>query len=1181
MSAGAEQPIADAEARAQALDPANSFVVQAPAGSGKTELLVRRFLIMLTTVSRPEEVLAVTFTRKAAGEMRERVIGELRRAVDQAPVKSNHELEGREIANRVLERSEELAWNLVENPSRLRISTIDSLAGSIVGATPLLSRSGGATQVTEDSRPLLAEAVRRTLTSSDAGLQAAVAYLAERTQLRLGPLSTRLEDMLDGREQWISGIAKSLGDRDAVMARIEAAFEEVIEEQLQEARRVVGGEFMAELESLAVLSRSNLEVDACAWPTLGESSRLDDPGCGAGAWRELAPLAMTKSGTMRKRFDKNDGTPPGSPAKKLAAGLIEEWKAMEEEARAELESTITAAAALPVDGHFSEAGREALEAFFLLLLDAYRQLQGVFNERGQTDYAEVSLRAIAGLGRSADPTELLLLLDRTIQHILVDEFQDTNFLQCRLVGLLTSGWSENDGRTLFLVGDPMQSIYRFRRAEVGLFIEARAGRAGFEQLAIKPLSLSVSFRSTRSILGWVNDVFGPLMGDQEDGRRGVVAYADFAAAPKAEQGPDVELYRWKGAPTEALEDDAAGDVDESAIAREPAAASEARGLAKLIQQALAENAQQDEIRDIAVLLRSGKQGRALMEALADLQIPYNAAGVEGLGDRAVIRDLDALVRTLLHPADRLSAASLLRSPMIGLSVSDLNVLLEQGDDRDESGRRRRPALVGATFRDADLVSRLSPEGQLRVARSHTVLQSARAQLGRQPTSAIARGAWVELGGALVVAAAGGDGLGDVDRYLAAVDAADRGGLTDLDALARSVERLKSSSSPGKDVRVVFLTMHAAKGLEFDTVILPRLGGKGGRDDLAALALETDPRTLDLRLVAPRPLPRGENPDLGKYELIVARERTRARSELLRLFYVAATRAKRRLILSTAVKPIKRGFEKPRSGSLLSEAWSVLEGSFSSIEPQVAAALETSATACAHQLRSSFAWTGTPPSVEVHALKRRTASGGPEASSSDDAWDEETGPVGRFHGGGNERAVGRVTHAILERIVLDGVDAWPVSRLQSDVGQLRRRLRQENVAAMHLDDCVAAVQDAIVGTLEDAEGHSLLTETEQSYAEWPLVYRAGQDFVTAIIDRSFVRDGERWIVDYKTATPPQGGSLEDWVSGQLEKYASQLNTYAEVVAAAQGAFPELTAELPIRTALYFTALPAGHRLQVLS
>src|SRR5262249_3363240 len=142
----------------------------------------------------------------------------------------------------------------------------------------------------------------------------------------------------------------------------------------------------------------------------------------------------------------------------------------------------------------------------VVLPRAAARVQLVFARRGVMDFNEATLVALRALDTEGGASDLLLALDTRIEHLLVDEFQDTSFAQCELLERLTAGWAPGDGRTLFLVGDPMQSVYRFRDANVRLFLEARARRR-LGSVALEPLTLSSNFRSQRGLVDWVNRVF--------------------------------------------------------------------------------------------------------------------------------------------------------------------------------------------------------------------------------------------------------------------------------------------------------------------------------------------------------------------------------------------------------------------------------------------------------------------------------------------------------------------------------------------------------------------------------------------------------------------------------------------------------------------------------------------------
>src|SRR5688572_11878813 len=359
--------IADQAARDAALDPRRSFIVQAPAGSGKTELLVQRYIALLETVQKPEEIVAITFTIKAAAEMRERVLKNIPNAG--------------EIAH------------------RLRIQTIDAFCASLTRQMPVVSGFGAQPGIVEDAEEHYRDAAQRILEELSPPACRLLLHLDNNVETATSLIAT----MLAKRDQWLrrTGLAPTRED---------------LERSLRSERE-------------RILARA----------------REHNPKASI----EFAAAALTQNYTWRVRGN------PVAPAQQTEA------------LRAALEALLR----MPGERYTDEQW-ETLGAILELLPRAAAQLKVVFAERGETDFTEIAQGAVRALGTPDNPTDLLLALDTTIKHILVDEFQDTSYSQFELLERLTSGWERGDGRTLFLVGDPMQSIYRFREAKVALFLQA-------------------------------------------------------------------------------------------------------------------------------------------------------------------------------------------------------------------------------------------------------------------------------------------------------------------------------------------------------------------------------------------------------------------------------------------------------------------------------------------------------------------------------------------------------------------------------------------------------------------------------------------------------------------------------------------------------------------------------------
>ena len=510
--------IADHRTRARALDSSRSFIVQAPAGSGKTELLVQRFLVLLAGVESPEEIVAITFTRKAAAEMRQRILQALESArTDEAP-EGEHEHHIWILACKALERDAECDWQLLDHPARLRIQTIDSLCAALARQMPMLSQFGAVPEIAEDAQPLYLEAARNTLfdLESDAEWSDSIAVLMQHLDNRLDRLQGLICAMLGGRDRWLRHIART-DDPKLQRRRLEAAMAERITMVLAELARLFPAAHGTELARLARFAASHLPAEAksaiacCKTLRYLPGSRLKHRSL----WEGIAELLLTQAGEWRKSLTKRQGFPPKSSGRGVEEKHeFEDAKACMEsllhslDEHDDLREKLCVLRALP-SHRYEERDWEVLQALVQVLRVASAHLEVVFSKRGQVDFTALVLAAIRALGEPEAPTDLALALDYRIQHLLVDEFQDTSYNQYELLVRLTAGWQPNDGRTLFVVGDPMQSIYRFREAEVGLFLAA--ARHGIGQVVLHPLHLTVNFRSQQGIVDWINRHFPQVL----------------------------------------------------------------------------------------------------------------------------------------------------------------------------------------------------------------------------------------------------------------------------------------------------------------------------------------------------------------------------------------------------------------------------------------------------------------------------------------------------------------------------------------------------------------------------------------------------------------------------------------------------------------------------------------------
>ncbi|MDD5297992.1 MAG: UvrD-helicase domain-containing protein [Rhodocyclaceae bacterium] len=1116
----------DSQARLTALDVSRSFIVQAPAGSGKTELLTQRLLALLAGVTAPEEILAITFTRKAAAEMRNRLLETLVHAREvmsgaaEEPSKA-HEKDRHELAAAALARDEELGWGLLDHPSRLRIQTIDSLCASLVARMPVLAQLGGGARPAEDAQSHYLEAARQTLAELEDGTDGpevqALRRVLRHQDNDLSHLEKLIAAMLARREQWLPDVHALNDDPKRVREWLERQLEAQSEACLARLKEALGPGFQHEIIPSARHAAANLAGNENShipyltdWETPMAYSVDALP-----AWLGVAELCLTAAGSPRKAVNKNCGFPPEGKAEKQA---FQTFLSGLSEAQAMALSDLRD---LP-PAFYSDEQWQTLAALIVVLRGAAGRLWLRFMAQGEVDFTEIQARALMALGTPEAPTDLALALDYRIRHILVDEFQDTNNTQWRLLEGLTAGWQAGDGRSLFLVGDPMQSIYLFRQAEVGLFLQAQ--EQGLGQTRLEALSLSANFRSQAGIVDWVNESFRGIFPSKPDALRGGVPLCAAQATHPALPEPAVRVHAFiegLSYDPESLEPTASG-LD--------ARSAEAERVRQLVQEALAENA------SVAVLVRGRSHLASIAPALSRAGIPYQAVDIDPLASRQYIADLLSLTRALLLPGDRVHWLSVLRAPWCGLTLSDLFALC--GDDADTG----IPRLLADDAR----LARMSAEGAEIARRCRDILLPLAALHGRLSLRDRVERAWLQLGGeSLLPEPAARE---DVVAYLDLVEGMADQGAFDPDELAAELARL--FAAPQAAAGVQLMTIHKSKGLEFDTVILPGLDHKPPANRKVLLQWLPVPQGL---LIAPVHAVGADRDSL--YQYIARLYQEKQDYELQRLLYVACTRAKSHLhLLAVArVSGQEEPVPKAASRSLLALLWPQVEAEFlSQPRPETPEEARAEIPPSLPLLRLPAAWRPERPALHPFVLP---VSAEPEAHETDAVHREAT-------------ASGSATHRLLQRIADEGVASWDEARLKSLAPFVLRLVERQGLYGEVARRAVARTLGAVARCLDDKAGRWLLGPHPIARNEWALSSQEPAGPAQHIIDRYFeTEDGSRWVVDYKTDALPEPcppEALEAFVSTRLEHHRPQLERYARLLSALD--------PRPLKLALYFTSLP---------
>ena len=1057
--------IVDKKIREQALITSKSFLVQAPAGSGKTSLLTKRFLsILADAVQHPEEILAITFTKKAAHEMRERILLGLELGTKEDIINDPYKKQYQLLARRVLAKDKKLNWSILENPNRLRIKTIDSLCANITQQMPIISRFGAQPDVLADAMPLYEKAVENILQEQDESIP----WVQDLTKLlyhldnNYESIMYLLTSIISSREQWLPHIMEATFiDNTQVREILEQGLKIAIYKAIEDV-------------SAAIPKLDNVVFQ---WPANDITALA--------AWKKVAKLLLTEKNSWRKKIAAKQEQYLLSLVADASSLGPEDLKRKKDELKNLLEQLpghdnfkeqLSKMNYVPVEC-YTDAQWEIVESLIAVLPVLVAQLKLVFQQTGQVDFQEISIAANYALGNINDPSDIALALDYKIQHILVDEFQDTSNAQFNFLQKLTQGWEPLDGRTIFLVGDPMQSIYSFRQAEVGIFLKIKA--EGIGAIKLDFLQLQVNFRATAAIIQWVNKVFKSSFPKNDNIDYGAIAYTESITQHHTEHADNpvsINIFEKEQDNLEAQE------------------------IIALINQLK----HTDPSLSIAILVRSRRHLTKILLLLSKEGISYQGVEIEKLHERPIIQDLLSLSTAILHLDDTIAWLSVLRSPLCGLELIDLHILAAS----------EQP--LWSTIHNPDMVAQLSADGKIRLARLLSVLDISIAQFTHIHFEKLIRETWYSLAKDIY---SNSEDIDDAESFFDFIrQYEDDRNLFKLNFLSEKLDNLFKRPTFLDAQAVQIMTIHKSKGLEFDVVILPGLGKKPrpNSEQLFLFSEQFYNNSLSLLLAPIRAS--SEQQDII-YEYLKKIKHKKQLFELIRLFYVAVTRAKKQLYLFGFVKD-----GKANANSLLATIWPIINNSV---------VLTKTCTSESKQMASNACLKKIPQSLLQQVNKQP-----PPGCQEDFVFNSIE------HQNNIMRHIGTVVHRIFWHIVVHNMQLTkPIAFKHKQ--QWSQMLWQLGVAKCQLRKATSLVEKAILNTIGSNEGLWLFNpEYPESYAEWELTASLSsqrQVFTGSIIDRAFLDlAGIFWIIDYKTCFSEDIHKTVATYTAQLKKYVTLVN-----------------------------------------
>ena len=859
-SAAATSPAssADTEARVRAVDPRFNVALEASAGTGKTRVLVDRYVNLLRAGVDPSNILAITFTRKAATEMRDRIMTTLRAAGERGEIPAAR---WRELRDRTAD---------------IAISTIDAFCLSLLREFPLEADLDPAFSVADETElpRLIDEALDRTLricrsaAREDETVALAFSQLGERRAR--AALTTLLNRRLVAPEilnRYLDTARALELDAATVCARAVRA--------LFDAFDAMRGGLDRLLETgpldprFDLLARGLRQLRA----VVDKNDQLQ-PSTVQAVFARVRDHFLTQDGEVRSR----------SPYGKNLFASEADWRTHRDLVVGHAPAILAVS-----DGFRRELNVLVSRGIWRMYRIAETEYRRTLDAHAVLDFSDLLLKTLDLLKRMEDFARSRYRLESRYHHVLVDEFQDTSRAQWQMVSLLVQSWGEGEGLadsgplqpSVFIVGDRKQSIYGFRDADVSVLREAGRYLDGLRPDGDVRRTITRSFRATAPLLAFVNDVCADVA--KAPGRADAFEYDETDRFP-------IDDWATRDQDTLGLvladSPEACADITAAEIARLLSSGVTVRdrdtGVARAIRQG-----------DVGILFRTRESHREFEAALERRHIRSYVYKGLGFFDADEIKDVLALVWYLADPVSDLRAAALLRSRIFGLSDDALR-LLSPGLADVLRGPEPHPA-----------VTRLTPDDSRVLLEARESTRRWRDLVDRMPPAELvdlimAETAYAyELRGARLPQA-----RENVKKIRSLLRRMQNRGYATLSRLAAHLDRLAVGDESNATIdaldAVNLMTVHAAKGLEFPVVFVVNLArGTGNRRD-------------PVRVVADAPGVRG-GVAVGDFQSEADEDYpVREREETKRLLYVALTRARDRLYLGTVLKD---GRVTPGRGSL--------------------------------------------------------------------------------------------------------------------------------------------------------------------------------------------------------------------------------------------------------------------------
>lgn len=1129
---------------ADAINHKKSIIVKAPAGSGKTELLVQRYLALLARgCDDPCQIVAITFTRKAAAEMRSRIRQELSRK--ELPTET-HKLVTYDLAQEVKSKAASKNWNTSLLVTEDNVTTIDSFCHSLVSLDPLKANFMTMPDIFTDNEInlLYKEAGTRAITAikNNDEHRDEIMHLLYIHNNSPNKLKSAISNILANRVKVLPVLQSSSYDP-------EGQLQLLIDELLSNLRHEMPVELLDRILKTLDNNLANLEAAHGIYFTL-PAKDTDWHQASLADWQVLAGILFIKTGAkLKEKFTKNDGFIAGDPATNELKQLVEELSGLQyKDWVAKLSDCRT------WHDQYTEIELASVKAAQTLIRTAAAYLTQIFKEQNKCDHTEIMLAAIEVMGQEDSPTLLAERLGYRLRHLLVDEFQDTSLGQLRLLEAITSHWDLTTNNSLFLVGDPMQSIYAFRQADVRIFNQLWEEKM-LGQIPLECLTLQNNYRSQPAIVEWLNTNFENIFPHHPDNLINGVAYTQATAkvvSPKQDtQMPPAHL---------------------SITYDKKTKISNRQLFAPIIKQ-LKEITNAESEATIGILARSRNNVSGLISLLHEEKLDFDASKFTSVQDNPIIMDLISLTRAIYNIQDEVAWYACLRAPYCGLKLADIWALAHMNkddtDSKDASNGSIWSVLKAIANKPGNYNGTISKDAIDRIQHFSNAIQEPMLERRRSNWHDVINKAWKLLQGDDFINSR--KDLNDVGLFMSNVRECSAAGVLNLNELENKLEQTRASFESQAKIKI--LTIHHSKGLEFDYVFIAnmnkRVGGQAGTSNLLTLSnfiIGTGARKgkeedkQDIAIISVNS-PMNESEDEPINRMVKPIQDKQGDQELRRLLYVACSRARQGLFLHYAIKD----YDNP-SIENSKDAKGLMSNSLLKLiyDPMLMQRVNNPhhITYIALKDTDNKDHKNMQVKQKVNAIRRiknsqlnthKFEQGDTRDTASFPSWQDPY-----------ERCQGIAIHSLMELLAEKSPDEIQtlatdnrhkqdfLAQISSVISLELKQLGLDESQTNRLNKNSTKIIDFCL-----KDERALWIVRNDGMNECEFAYRGGAQIMR--IDRTFVDKDVRWIIDYKTTSK---GSFSE---ADIESFFRQLNDYGDVMRDLQKGQDKQ--QMPIKLAVY--------------